>query len=129
MKPFFTLIFMSLFFTTFSQTTQNRQLKLQKSAPLPSQNQVVFPIINPSLGDVFIKEKGTRNPAADRYILDNKKLTSYFKKAKIPTDFPIYDSSISFDDNKHFACVWARKHKYLFKKEYRELIKKESKQH
>lgn len=115
----------------FCANAQNNQVSkksLQKEIiPIPSQQSTATSINNPSFGEVFIKEKGTRLPSADGYILDIKKLRTFFKDEKIPKRFPKYLTELSFDDNKRIALHWAKKHKKLFKKEYQEMIIKKSK--
>ncbi len=73
--------------------------------------------------EVIFHEKGTRSAAADKYIVDIKKLSNYFKKNQIPTHFPTYDKDLSFDANKLVAIQWVNKHKRFLKKEEKEKFK------
>lgn len=67
-----------------------------------------------------------RDPAADRYILDNKKLSALFKSAKIPGDFPLYNKSIGYEENKEIALLWLLDHKPLLTKDFRNRLKKKA---
>lgn len=75
---------------------------------------------------VIFGVSGERSPAADRYILDIKTLRSYFKKGKIPQNFPSYDTNLSFEDNKQLAIKWANKHKRLLTTEKRTWLTQKS---
>lgn len=75
---------------------------------------------------VIFGVSGERSPAADRYILDIKTLRSYFKKGKIPQNFPSYDTNLCFEDNKQLALKWVNKHKRLLTTEKRTWLTQKS---
>lgn len=70
-----------------------------------------------------LETKNQRDPAADRYILDNKKMASLFKAGKIPSDFPGYDKTISYEENKRLAIDWMHVHQYKLTKSTRKRLK------
>lgn len=109
------------FFNVNSQTTN--QQKGFNSVPHqinpPSQSQPEIPVV--------FGASGERSPAADRYILDIKTLRTYFKRGKIPKNFPSYDTNLSFADNKELAIKWANKHKRFFTSEKRMWLTQKSK--
>jgi hypothetical protein len=69
---------------------------------------------------------GQRTPAADKYILDFKTLSAYFKHGKIPRAFPLYDTDLSFEANKQGALRWTKCHKWMLTKEKRDWLTKKS---
>jgi hypothetical protein len=109
------------FFNVNSQTTN--QQKGFNSVPHqinpPSQSQPEIPVI--------FGASGERSPAADRYILDIKTLRTYFKRGKIPRNFPAYDTDLSFEDNKRLAVKWALNNKRLLTHEKRTWLTQKSK--
>lgn len=110
------------FFNVKSQTTNQ-----QKGFNSPT-HQINPPVQSQPEIPVIFGHSGERSPAADRYILDIKTLRTYFKRGKIPRDFPAYDSNLSFEDNKRIAYKWALKHKRLLTSEKRTWLTKKSNQ-
>lgn len=109
------------YFNVNSQTT-NQQKGFNSTTHQinpPSQSQPEIPVV--------FGANGERSPAADRYILDIKTLRTYFKRGKIPRNFPAYDTDLSFEDNKHLAMKWTNKHKRLLTDEKRTWLTKKSK--
>lgn len=109
------------FFNVNSQTTNQQKgfnIATHQINP-PSQSQPEIPVV--------FGASGERSPAADRYILDIKTLRTYFKRGKIPKNFPSYDTNLSFADNKELAIKWANKHKRFFTSEKRMWLTQKSK--
>jgi hypothetical protein len=121
----FKLISLSIVLLTFfnvnGQTTNQ-----QKGFNSPT-HQINPPAeLHPEIPVIF-GVSGERTPAADRYILDIKTLRTYFKRGKIPRNFPVYDTNLSFKDNKHMAIKWTYKHKRLLTDEKRTWLTQKSK--
>ena len=109
------------FFNVNSQTTNQQKgfnIATHQINP-PSQSQPEIPVV--------FGASGERSQAADRYILDIKTLRTYFKRGKIPKNFPSYDTNLSFVDNKELAIKWANKHKRFFTSEKRTWLTQKSK--
>lgn len=109
------------FFNVNSQTTNQQKgfnIATHQINP-PSQSQPEIPVV--------FGASGERSQAADRYILDIKTLRTYFKRGKIPRNFPAYDTDLSFEDNKRLAVKWALKNKRLLTDEKRTWLTQKSK--
>ncbi|MEI8192403.1 MAG: hypothetical protein WCG64_00935 [Flavobacteriia bacterium] len=118
---YFTLL---LFLTSFT-FGHSQPLKNGFNKPVTpiSPEQTTNPTAPTTDIEVIFHEKGTRSAAADKYIVDIKKLSNYFKRNQIPTHFPKYDKDLSFDANKLVAMQWLNKHKRFLKKEEKEKFK------
>jgi hypothetical protein len=51
-------------------------------------------------------------------------MASLFKAGKIPSDFPGYNKTISYEENKTLAIEWMHAHQYMLTKSVRKRLKK-----
>lgn len=94
------------FYISAQNTSQNQKLQINKADYIILNNTKDTP-------------KDTTYHHFNRYILDDKKMKSFFKDAQIPTSFPVYDHSKSYLENKLIAKTWGQENKKLIKKELR----------
>ena len=107
----FSLITCCLSSYNFAQnTSQNQKLQINKAD---------YIILNNTIDNTKVTPKDTTYHHFNRYILDDKKMKSFFKDAQIPTSFPVYDHSKSYLENKLIAKTWGQENKKLIKKELR----------
>ncbi|MFN4910630.1 MAG: hypothetical protein ACK454_10600 [Flavobacteriales bacterium] len=120
-KLFRLSVFFFIAFTAKGQTTGVRKDGFNKPMhpiPYPQSSNISASGVQSS------ETKNQRDPAADRYILDNKKMASLFKAGKIPSDFPGYNKTISYEENKTLAIEWMHAHQYMLTKSVRKQLKK-----
>ena len=107
----FSLITCCLSSYNFAQnTSQNQKLQINKANNF---------IINNTINNTKDTPEDTTYHHFNRYILDDKKMKSFFKDAQIPASFPVYDHSKSLLENKLIAKTWGQENKKLIKKELR----------
>ena len=107
----FSLITCCLYSYNFAQnTSQNQKLQINKAN---------YIILNNTIDNTKDTPKDTTYHHFNRYILDDKKMKSFFKDAQIPASFPVYDHSKSYLENKLIAKTWGQENKKLIKKELR----------
>ena len=107
----FSLITCCLSSYNFAQnTSQNQKLQINKAN---------YIILNNTIDNTKDTPKDTTYHHFNRYILDDKKMKSFFKDAQIPASFPVYDHSKSYLENKLIAKTWGQENKKLIKKELR----------
>ena len=98
------------FYISAQNTSQNQKLQINKANNF---------IINNTIDNTKDTPEDTAYHHFNRYILDDKKMKSFFKDAQIPISFPVYDHSKSLLENKLIAKTWGQENKKLIKKELR----------
>ena len=98
------------FYISAQNTSQNQKLQISKAN---------YIILNNTIDNTKDTPEDTTYHHFNRYILDDKKMKSFFKDAQIPTSFPVYDHSKSYLENKLIAKTWGQENKKLIKKELR----------
>ncbi len=107
MRNLFFILICSFSLSAFSQFKSKTNLNAVQSQP-----------IEYSLTNQHKKEL-KKSPVHDEYVVHKEKLKTYFVNDQIPSDFPKYIETISYEENKKIAMDWALENPSLLKENFR----------